>query len=393
MIVRSILTVFFKEVTDNFRDRRTMLSALLFGPLLGPVVFSGMISLMLSNQLADVDETLEYPVIGAEYAPNLMQFLRQNNVTLKELPTGTDGEALVRNREYPVVLMISESFPRHFTQGIPATVSTVADQSSQKTQKPYGRLQAILEGYNKKTGALRLQARGISSVVVQPLLIDDIDVSTPASRAIMIVGVITYFFIFAVLMGGMYLAIDTTAGERERGSLESLLSVPVSRSHMILGKLMATAAFMAMSLLMSIVAFYFSVRLLPLEKINMVANFSLPIAAKTFLIMLPFVAFGAAFMTIIATFSKTYKEAQSYLSMAMMLPTLPIMLAIFTSLKPESSFMLVPSLSQHLLVTEMVKGIPLDPQAIVLSVVSTLAIALVLTGLSIYRYYQESLLV
>ncbi|MFK8031530.1 MAG: ABC transporter permease [Gammaproteobacteria bacterium] len=391
--MRSIVTVFWKEVTDNFRDRRTMLSALVFGPLLGPLVFSGMISLMLSNQLDDVDEVLEFPVIGAEFAPNLMQFMRQNNVSLKELPASTDGEALVRNREYPVVLMISETYPDHFVQGVPATVTTVADQSSQKTQKPYTRLQALLEGYSRKTSVLRLQARGISSVVVQPLNIDNVDVSTPASRAIMIVGVITYFFIFAVLMGGMYLAIDTTAGERERGSLESLLSVPVSRARMILGKMLATGVFMAMSLLMSIVAFYFSVRFLPLEKINMVANFSVLIAFKTFLIMLPFVAFGAAFMTIIATYSKTYKEAQSYLSMAMMLPTLPIMLAIFSSLKPQASLMMVPSLSQHLLVTEMVKGIPLEPQAVVISVISTLALALVLMGLSVYRYYQESLLV
>lgn len=391
--MRSIMTVFWKEVTDNFRDRRTMLSSLVFGPLLGPLVFSGMISLMLSQQLDDADETLEYPVIGAEYAPNLMQFLKQNNVTLKELPATTDGEALVRDREYPVVLVVSESFPDHFSQGVPATVMTIADQSSQKTQKPFSRLQTILQTYNQKTGAMRLQARGISSVVVHPLFIDNIDVSTPASRAIMIVGVITYFFIFAVLMGGMYLAIDTTAGERERGSLESLLCVPVSRARMIVGKLLATAVFMAMSLVMTIIAFYFSVRLLPLEKINMVANFSVPIAIKTFLIMLPFVAFGAAFMTIIATFSKSYKEAQSYLSMAMMLPTLPIMLAIFSSLKPQASLMLVPSLSQHLLVTEMVKGMPLDSQAVMLSVVSTLVLALVLMGLSVYRYYQESLLV
>ncbi|MEM7082874.1 MAG: ABC transporter permease [Pseudomonadota bacterium] len=391
--MHAVLTVFWKEVTDNFRDRRTMLSALLLGPLLGPLVFSGMISIMLSTQLDDVDETLEIPVIGAEYAPNLMQFIRQNNVQLKELPATTDGEALVRDREYPVMLIISESFPRHFRDGVPATVQTVADQSSQKTQKPFSRLTAILQAYNKKTGVLRLQARGISSVVVEPLAIDHVDISTPASRAIMIVGVITYFFIFAVLMGGMYLAIDTTAGERERGSLESLLSVPVSRGRLIIGKLLATSLFMAMSLFMSIVAFYFSVKLLPLEKINMVANFSVPIAIQTFLIMLPFVLFGAAFMTIIATFSKTYKEAQSYLSMAMMLPTLPIMLAIFASLKPQSSFMLVPSLSQHLLVTELVKGIPLAPEAVVISVVSTLALALVLAMLSVYRYYQESLLV
>lgn len=391
--MRAVLTVFWKEVTDNFRDRRTMLSALLLGPFLGPLVFTGLISMMLTTQLDDQDETLEYPVIGAQYAPNLMQFLRQSNVSLIELPATTDGEALVRNREYPVVLMISESYPDHFSQGIPATVTTVADQSSQKTQKPYSRLQATLQTYSRKIGVLRLQARGISPVVVDPLMIDNIDVSTPASRAIMVIGVITYFFIFAVLMGGMYLAIDTTAGERERGSLESLLSVPVSRARLIAGKLLATSVFMAMSLFMTIVAFYVSVRFLPLEKIDMVANFTVAIAIKVFLIMLPFVLFGAAFMTIIATFSKTYKEAQSYLSMAMMLPTLPIMLAIFTSLKPQASFMLVPSLSQHLLVTEMVKGMPLDPQAVILSVASTLVLAAILMALSIYRYYQESLLV
>lgn len=391
--MHSIMTVFVKETLDNLRDRRTMMSALVFGPLFGPLIFGLIISIALNSQIDNQDELIEIPILGAEHAPNLVSFIEQNNVSLKRLPAGSDVEELITEREYALILRIDEDFGRHFREGVPATVATIADESNRKVQKPMVRIRALLEGYGHKTAAMRMQARGISHTVTQPLVIDSIDVSTPASRAISIIGVITYFLIFSVLMGGMYLAIDITAGERERGSLESLLCVPVSRTRLVLGKILATAAFMSISLAITLIAFLISLSWLPLERIDMVANFPPTVAFKTFLIMLPFVAFGAGFMTIIATFSKTYKEAQSYLSLSMILPTVPIMLAVFATLKPSLPMMMIPSLSQHLLVTELVKGLPLDPLAVVVSVLSTLAVAAVLVLLSVYRYYQESLLV
>ncbi len=392
--MRTLLTVFRKEVIDNFRDRRTLASALLMGPLLGPMLFAFIINLSIERSLSDADKPMDLPVIGAEHAPNLARYLQSRNIILVDGPVDREAAIIaVTAGETDVVVIIPENFGQQLNKGVPALVELVSDQADQQAERDARRARGALRAYNQEIAALRLVGRGISPTVLQAVVVDEVDVSTPSGRAGILLGMMSYFFIFAMLMGGMYLAIDTTAGERERGSLESLLCVPVSRARLLLGKLLATGVFMAMSLLMSIIAFYVSVRFLPLEKINMVANFSLAIALKTFLIMLPFVVFGAAFMTIIATFSKTYKEAQSYLSMAMMLPTLPIMLAIFSSLKPQSSLMMVPSLSQHLLVTEMVKGIPLDPQAVAISVVSTLGLAAVLMALSIYRYYQESLLV
>ncbi|NNF15818.1 MAG: ABC transporter permease [Gammaproteobacteria bacterium] len=390
--MHAILTVFGKEVVDNFRDRRTMISALLLGPLLGPLIFVGIMSFTLSQQLADVDETLELPVLGGELAPNLMRFLQANNVEIETLDPGSDARALVAAGAHTVILIVSDKYPDYFRQGLPAGVMIVADQSDQKTQKSYRQLRGLLAGYSKKIGALRLQARGVSSMITEPVLVDSIDVSTPAARAIMILGMLTYFLIFAVLMGGMYLAIDTTAGERERGSLESLLTVPASRTNIIIGKMAATCAFMAASALITITAFYFSIQLIPLEKLDMVANFPVSVAARSFLVMLPFVLFAAAFMTIISTFTKTYKEAQSYLSMSMMLPVLPIMFAVFAAVKPAAQWLTIPSLSQHLLITEMIKGNELEAQAVLISAVSTTAFGVFLAWLAIRRYHSEGLL-
>ena len=86
---------------------------------------------------------------------------------------------------------------------------------------------------------MRLVARGVSPLALRPLNVDEVDVSTPSGRSAILLGMMSYFFIFALLMGGMYLAIDTTAGERERGSLEPLLALPVTRGQLMLGKIIA----------------------------------------------------------------------------------------------------------------------------------------------------------
>lgn len=385
-----ILTVLKKEVLDNLRDRRTMLSALLFGPLFGPVIFSFVISFTLEQAIAEPDKTIELPVIGAGIAPNLIQQLRQNNIDILEPPV--DPESAVKERTHDVILEIPESFAVQIKEGTPAAVRLIFDESNRNATKTETRVRKLIRAYDRKLGLLRLQVRGVSPTVVDPIVIESVDLSTPASRSLMLLGMVTYFLFFATLMGGMYLAIDSTAGERERGSLEPLLTLPVSRSQLMFGKLGATCLFMLMSLALTLVAFFISLRFIPLEQVGMSANTDVMVALKIFLAMLPFVLFGAGLLMLVASFTKSYKEAQTYISLVLLVPTLPIMVAALMALKPSLALMTVPSLSQHLLITELMKGEPLGAEFTLVSVLSTLLVGMLLSFAAARLYGREGIL-
>jgi sodium transport system permease protein len=202
----------------------------------------------------------------------------------------------------------------------------------------------------------------------------------------------SYFFIFALLLGGMYLAIDSTAGERERGSLEPLLTLPVTRGRLILGKIMATCLFMMLSLGLSLAAFYFALPFMPLKELGMTPNFGPAVVLDAFLLLLPFVLVGAALMTLVASFTKSYREAQTWLSVLMLAPTLPILVVSILQLKPRMEYMFVPSLSQHLLLVDLIKNEALDRTNVLISVASTLVFGILLTWVCARLYRREGLL-
>ena len=385
-----ILTVFKKEVIDNLRDRRTLMSALIFGPLFGPVIFAFMISFTLKQAISEPDKIIELPVIGAEVAPNLMQHLRQNNVDILEPPT--DPEYAIKERIHEVILEIPTEFGEKLTTGEPAAIRLISDESNRNASKTQDRIRGLIQAYNTKIGLLRLQVRGINPSVVNPIVIENVDLSTPVGRSLILLGMVTYFVFFATLMGGMYLAIDSTAGERERGSLEPLLTLPVSRGNVMLGKLAATCVFMMMSLALTLVAFFISLRFIPLEQIGMSANTDIGVGVQIFFVMLPFVVFGAGLLTLVASFTKSYKEAQSYLSFVLLVPTLPIMVAAIMLLKPSLPLMAVPSLSQHLIITELMKGEPLSAQYTLVSIACTLTVGLILSFIAARLYGREGIL-
>ena len=232
-----LFTVFGKEFLENLRDRRTLLSALLFGPLFGPLLFGLMVSRMLDQSVAESDEPLKLTISGSEYAPGLSQYLEARGVALKKATLAeSEARASVRAGRAQVVLIIPKEYGPRFTAAMPAPVLLVADSSDSQTRKIADRVRLVLGGYASAIAQLRLQVRGISPLLAVPVAVNEIDVATPAGRAVVVLGFMTYFVLFAVLMGGLYLAIDSTAGERERGSLEALLSLPVARSSLVGGK-------------------------------------------------------------------------------------------------------------------------------------------------------------
>lgn len=391
--MRALGIVFQKEVLDNLRDRRTLLSALLMGPLFGPILFATIITLSLEQSLSDEQEALELPVIGRQHAPNLMAYLGSKNIDVVDGPADRDSAmAAVTRGEHDVVLVVPPAFGQQLADMVPARVEVISDQANTTAERQARRATRALRAWHQEIATMRLSALGMSPYVVNPLNIDSVDVSTPSGRSAVLLGMLSYFFLFALLTGGMNLAIDATAGERERGSLEPLLSLPVSRDSLIVGKILAACLFMATSLCLSLVSFYFTLKFVPLEKLGMTPNFGPDVVALAFFLLVPFALLGAALMTLVASFTRSYKEAQTWLSVVLLAPTLPILIVSILQVRATTPLMLVPSLSQHLLLVGVIRNEPLDMLHVVVSVAGTLTLGVLLAWVCARLYRREGLL-
>jgi sodium transport system permease protein len=391
--MRALLIVFAKECVENLRDRRTLISALLFGPLFGPILFGAMVSRMLNQTLVESDEPLRLTVSGAVHAPGLIHYLESHDVRLTFVPLSESGaRTAVRTGREKVVLIVPADYAPRFTAALPAPLLLVADSADSQTRKVADRTRQLLAAYGAGIAQLRLQVRGVSPLLAMPVAVNDIDVATPTGRAVVVLGFMTYFVLFAMLMGGLYLAIDSTAGERERGSLEALLSLPVARGSLVGGKILATCAYMCVSLAISLSAFVLVFRFVPLERLGMSANLGVRTALELFAICLPFVPLGAGLMTFVASFTRSYREAQTYLTSVLLVPTLPIAFASIYSLKTQPALMWVPSLSQHLLMTSVLKDEPVAVADALLSAGSSLLLACVLIALTARHWRRETML-
>ncbi|MCC7200438.1 MAG: ABC transporter permease [Gammaproteobacteria bacterium] len=392
-MIRTILTVMAKELRETLRDRRTFISSIVTGPLLVPLFFSGAMSLSLKQNLGKIDEEIRITVVGERNAPNLVQYLREHgmDVTLRQGDADKAREWIASGAE-SAVLVIPDAFGERFRASDPARVLLFADGADNEADKRADRTRRLLQNYGGMIGAMRLQVRGVSPLVAQAVVVEDVDVSTPSGRATLILGMLSYIILLVMLMGGLYLAIDATAGERERGSLESLLTAPVPREHLIYGKVAGAAALMSLALALVCLTTSQALGIVPLEQIGMSANFGPDVVAKVFITVLPFTLVGASAMTIVASFTRSYKEAQTWLGIMMLVPTLPIAIAGVLNVKPTLAWMAVPSMSQHLVIQGLLKAEPLPATYLAVSMASTLALGVALAWVAGRLYRREGLM-
>lgn len=391
MNINTAITVFIKEVRDNLRDRRTLMSALLFGPLLGPLLFVFLMKAAIHQQLQGDDE-LPVSIVGAEFAPNLVQKLLENGVELEYLDQGVDPRVLVKDDKDLIVMSIPADIAKQLREARPTTLQLFYDRSDTAANRRAERLENILRAYSGQLGALRLQARGIAPAVMQPYVIDKVDMSTPMSRSAMIFGMLPYFVLLATIMGAFYLAIDTTAGERERGSLESLLSLPLSRSQLVLGKVAAAATFSALSLTLTVVMFAVAFPLLDLSGLGISTSLSWDQVLGILAVSLPFTIFAAGLLTLVASYAKSYKEAQTYLSIVMLVPLIPVIIGTVTNADLSLTGVLIPGFSQHLLIMEIIKGVSVSGLFMLYSAGTTLLAGLLMIGGAVLLYRSERIL-
>ena len=392
--MRGILTVFRKEFFENLRDRRILMSVLVFGPLLGPLLLTLFLQLLVSRGEAAADKPVTIAVVAAERAPGLVRVLEAQNIKAErvELDEAQIRSAL-QSRRYEVVLRITDDFAARWSRAEPAPVQVFADSSDQfGGQATADRVSRAISAYGRQIAQSRLLLRGVDPVATIPIVVQDVDVATPMSRAAFALGMLSYLVIFAMLLGGLYLAIDATAGERERGSLESLLTAPMPRPHLIYGKILATISYMFVALVLTVAACSLTLQFARLEEFGMTVSLGVLTSLKIVAVTAPLAVLGAGLLTVVASFTRSFREAQSYLSIAISVPTLPLAFVGVLRLEPTPMLFATPSLGQHLLITQILRGETPATIDILLSASVTLAIGLVLCWIAGRLYEREAIL-
>ena len=372
--------VYRKEVRENLRDKRSLFNSVLLGPILFPILFIGLAYFAGSKQQERAEQVLEIPVIGSEYAPNLVGFLEQQGVVIEPAPD--DPEAAVKAQLEQVIIRIPEAFPEQWSSGKPAVVEVIADPSRRESDIPMQRVRGLLYAYGAQIGQLRLQLRGVSPSIQNAVMVKDVDLSTPQSRGMLVMIMLPYVLMITAFTGGMHLAIDSTAGEKERKSLEPLLINPVPRWQVMLGKMSATATYAFVSLALTLLAFRFAFPMLPTGALGVDLNLGAQAVGGILLAVAPVVVLAAAMLTTLAALAKSLREAQSYMGLVFLIPMIPSLIFMVNPMKPETWMMTIPMFSQNLLIGEFVRGESVDILWLVLSMGSTLFIGLVFVALA-----------
>lgn len=377
--------VFVKEVRENLRDRRALGMALLYGPLFGPVLFAVMTSFIVGKTLDDAEKPLTLAVAHAEAAPNLVGFMRQQGVTIKPAPD--DPEAAVRRQDEDLVLRIPADFAADWTAGRPSRIELLVDDSRRTTTASVNRIRGLLQAYSGQISRLRLLVRGVDPQLITPLAIVQHDLSTAEGRGATLLAMLPYFLILCAFLGGMYLAIDSTAGERERQSLEPLLITPVPPAQILIGKLAATTLFALMSVVSCVIAFRIGVRFIRTDELGLTLAIGPTAALLMILLIAPVALLAASVQTIIASFARSFREAQTYLQFLMIIPAIPSVMLVVNPIKATTWMLATPLLSQSLLINQLARGEALPAADLALSVGGTLLASgfAALLALRLYR--------
>ena len=387
--LRQTLVVFRKEVKDSSRDRRAIF-ALVFGVLVGPAVIAVMV-----NRIADREreaEEVRVPVVGAERAPALVEWLREQP-GVEVVPGPAQAADAVRDGDEDLVIVIAKDFAEKFRALKAASIDVVSDGSRDSSRPAIRRVTELLARYSAEIGARRLVVRGLAPEVAATLRIRNVDVSTAQQRAAAILNFLGIFMLVSALLGGMQLATDSTAGERERNSLEPLLVNPVPRGALVAGKWLAASA---ASMFAVALTMFFCVLLLKkvlAPDIGIRVRLGAPQLADMMIAAVSICPLAAALQACVGTYSRSFKEAQSYMGVLTTVPVTAIALAgALYPLNSQPWMYAVPMLSQYMLVKSVIGGSDPGALAFVTATVSSLALAAVMLMLMTRLFKNERII-
>jgi sodium transport system permease protein len=386
--LRQIVVVVRKEITDSLRDRRALWS-IVFSVSIGPVIIGFMM-----NRVADRQREAEHvrvPVVGMQNAPALVEWLRQQS-GVDVVEGREDAEAAVRDQEEEIAIIIPKDFAEKFNQSRPARLSIVADSSRNDARPTIERVRRLLQQYGAEIGSLRLIARGVSPAVGQPLDLEDIEVSTAQQRAAQILTFIPMFIIMAGFVGGMQIATDSTAGERERGSLEPLLVNPAPRLVFVAGKWLAAALAAVASTALTTVLCANLPRFLPLDEMGIRFGIGPEHISGIAGAALPMCLFSSALQSAVATLARSFKEAQSYMGVLVLLPMIPGVMGALYPLGNAPWMYATPMLGPYVLLTNVLGGQPPSMNAFLTSAAISIVAAAILVRITSTLFESERII-
>ncbi len=346
------LAIVRKELVDTFRDRRsgtvTLLSSILAGPILLLLIFN-----LMARQ---VDRALELtlPVKGAEHAPAVVAFLERQQVTITQA-TG-DYEDAIRRGDLDVVLVVDDAFASDVAHGKPGRVQLVYDRSRDRARPSIEQAETLLRAYNRLWGEQRLLLRGVASSVANPLRIESADLATPQQSGALVLFLVAYYGLFAALMGGMAVALDTTAGERERQSLEPLLTTPARPIEIVVGKWLAVVAFDALVVTLTLTGFDLTLALAPLPPVGIPFLFGAREFGRFLVVLVPMILMLPAILLYVGSRARAYREAQANVSVLLFVVSLIPLVQLFMQRKEPPWLMFVPVSAQYSLLNTSLRG-------------------------------------
>jgi sodium transport system permease protein len=309
-----------KELIDAFRDRRA-LNALVIGSLVGPVLLAVTLNIQVRRQTVT---EIRVPVTGAEYAPLLVDWLRQQpDVTIVDGPKDLEAaQAVVRDGDEDFVLAIPEDYAEKFADMKPARVQIVRDSTNNSSSGPRERLSRLIARYSAEIGGLRLVARGVSPSVASAVPVADLEISTAQQRAARILLMLPTLVVLAAFTTAIQISSDSTAGERERGALESLLLNPVPRTELVTGKWLAAAIVAVIGMVATLGLMVAAFAMVPFADSGVRFSFTIAQVLQWLAVVLPIGLLAAAIEVYLASFARTFKEAQQYMSYVVLVPAL-----------------------------------------------------------------------
>lgn len=347
------LIVFVKELRDALRDRRTLLRLLIPAVLMGPLLLTALSGLIASlEERADKREVL---VVGMDAAPTLANYIERQTYTMKPAPA--DYEARLRaSTLLEPVLVVPKDFEAQLRSGEAPTVEIVSDSANQRAMAGTGPLRGLLQGFSHERALLNLALRGVSTELLEPVDVQERDLASAQARAARLTSIIPMFVIMAVLYGALTAALDSTAGERERGSLEPLLMNPAPHGALVAGKWGAVALLgMAVALLSSL-SFIPAQWLLKSDVLQAQFSFGGGEVLAFWLLQIPLAAGLSALLMALAIRSKTFKEAQASSTLVITAISLMPMVSLFNPGGEAPWYLWVPGLAQNTLMLQVLKG-------------------------------------
>ena len=315
-LFRNFWLVLRKEVADAVRDRRTLLRLMVPAVLMGPLLL-----LAVSTMIASLEERAgkrEVMVVGIDYAPTLRNFLERQTYTIKQAPDDYEARLRATTLLEPV-LVVGKTFEADLIHGEKPTVEVVSDSANQRASAGLRPLLQLLAVFNRERATVTMALRGVSTELLQPVAFEERDLASIQARAARITGIIPMFIIMAVLYGALTAALDSTAGERERGSLEPLLMNPVQHMALVLGKWGAVAILGMVVASISSLSFIPAQWLIRSDSLQAMFQFGIPEVLAFLLLQLPLAAGLGAVLMALAIQSKTFKEAQAGSTLVMTL--------------------------------------------------------------------------